>query len=84
MVIKGKAKGYASSEKGKRYFCEECGTPMFFQYNDLPDRFVVNQGTLDTPNSLPPMLHIHTAESPVWFDIPGDAPQFPHDYVEPE
>ena len=80
-ITKGTAKGYASSDKAKRYFCADCGTPVYFQYNDLPGRYVVNQGTLDPPNSIPPMGHIQTASSPYWYVIGGDAPQFEHDFV---
>ena len=80
----GQPKPYTSSEKAQRHFCADCGTPIFFQYNDTPGRFVVSQGTLDQPNALPPMVHIQTADSPEWYSINDGAPQFERDYIPPE
>lgn len=49
-------KFYQSSEKAKRGFCSECGTPLSFEYlND--DKIHVTVGSLDNPDNLIPKGH---------------------------
>ena len=43
VVTKGEAKGFASSDRAMRYYCEKCGTPLYFQYNGVPDRYATRR-----------------------------------------
>jgi hypothetical protein len=76
-VTKGEAKVYASSEHGRRHFCADCGTGLFYT-NDkiLPGITDVQSGTLDDPGALPAQVHIQTADRIAWMTDIGSLPQF--------
>lgn len=77
-VVQGEAKIYASSEHGRRHFCAECGTGLFYT-NDLifPDATDIQSATLDDPDALmPPGAHIQTAERIAWMKDADALPQF--------
>ena len=50
---RGAPKHFASSDKVKRGFCAECGTPMTFEY---PGGTEVTIGSLDDPRLAPPVV----------------------------
>jgi hypothetical protein len=76
-VTQGEAKVYASSENGRRHFCADCGTGLFYT-NDavLPDITDVQSGTLDDPDALPAQTHIQTADRIGWMKDVASLPQF--------
>ena len=76
-VTRGEAKVYASSEHGRRHFCAECGTGLFYT-NDkiLPGITDVQSATLDDPNALPAQVHIQTADRIEWMTDIDSLPQF--------
>ena len=76
-VTRGEAKIYASSETGRRHFCGECGTGLFYT-NDtmLPGITDIQSGTLDEPDSLPPEAHIQTADRIAWMKNIDSLPEF--------
>ncbi len=76
-VTQGEAKVYASSENGRRHFCGDCGTGLFYT-NDavLPDITDVQSGTLDDPDALPAQVHIQTADRIGWMTTIDALPQF--------
>ena len=76
-VTRGEAKVYASSEHGRRHFCAECGTGLFYT-NDkiLPGITDVQSATLDNPNALPAQVHIQTADRIEWMTDIDSLPQF--------
>ena len=76
-VTKGEAKVYASSETGRRHFCAECGTGLFYT-NDtmLPGITDVQSGTLDDPDSLAPSAHIQVADRIAWMKHIDTLPEF--------
>ncbi len=41
---------------------------------------MVRVGTLDQPDSLPPVSHIYTATKQPWVVLPSGAPSFPESY----
>ena len=59
--IKGSAKLLTSSDKAKRWFCEDCGTPLVCIANDRTDVVDITIGSLDNPEQFPPKLQI-------WYD----------------
>ena len=77
-VIRGEARAYASSEHGRRHFCPDCGTGLFY-YNDavLPGIVDVQTSTFDHPEDFPPQLHVQVAERLGWLDGIDDLPKFP-------
>jgi len=49
---KGQPKYYRSSDIAKRGFCSECGTPLVFVFETMPDAWV-SIGSLDHPEDWP-------------------------------
>jgi hypothetical protein len=77
-VTQGEPKSYASSENGRRHFCPDCGTGLFYT-NDamLPSITDVQSATLDDPDSLAPTAHIQVADRIAWMKDIQDLPEFP-------
>jgi hypothetical protein len=76
-VQQGEPKVYASSENGRRHFCEACGTGLFYT-NDavLPGITDVQAATLDDPETYPPGAHIQTADRISWMKGLDSLPEF--------
>ena len=76
-VTSGAAKVYASSENGRRHFCGDCGTGMFY-FNEvmLPGIVDVQSVTFDDPQNHPPQAHIQVADSLPWEDALAELPRF--------
>ena len=75
--ITGTPKTYDSSEHGRRLFCGECGTGLFYINEDvLPGMIDVQTGTLDEPERLPAQVHIQVAERIAWMRSAHDLPAF--------
>ena len=55
-----------SSEKGSRYFCAACGTPMLCINSDHPDQVDVTTGSLDQPENFPPSVAVHEDTKLPW------------------
>jgi hypothetical protein len=55
-----------SSEHGKRYFCDRCGTPVTCVVDSHPDNVDVTVGSLDTPDVIKPRFEIHTDTKLSW------------------
>jgi hypothetical protein len=49
----GRPKSFRSSSHATRGFCENCGTPLTYQFDGF-DRIAVTIGSLDDPNAAPP------------------------------
>ena len=47
---------YLSSKIARRGFCNRCGTPLSFEFNDSPN-MDLSVGSLDEPSSLKPEAH---------------------------
>ena len=86
--ISGSPKTYASSEHGRRLFCGDCGTSLFYTNDAIfPGQIDVQTATLDDPSALPLQGQIQMAESITWmrnlsvlpaFDRdPGEEPEAP-------
>lgn len=76
-IGKGTPKIYASSEHGRRHFCADCGTGLFYT-NDkmLPGMTDVQSATLDDPDALPAQIQIQTAERIGWMEHAHTLPAF--------
>ncbi len=76
-VTKGTAKIYKSSEHGRRHFCPDCGTGLFYS-NDhmLPSIVDVQSATYDDPNAIPAQAHIQVAERIGWMEKAHELPSF--------
>ncbi len=75
--VSGEPKVYASSEHGRRQFCGECGTGLFYVNEDmLPGLVDVQTGTLDDPDAVPPGANIQVAERVEWMKTAHELPAF--------
>ena len=75
--ISGTPKIYASSEHGRRHFCGDCGTGLFYTNDQIfPDQIDVQTATLDDPDVIPAQAQIQTAERIGWMAHLDDLPQF--------
>lgn len=75
---KGSPRVFESSERGRREFCEHCGTQILFRELGAPS-VDVNMGSLDHPEALTPDYHIFTASRIPWFDTADDLPRYERD-----
>ncbi len=76
-VTKGTPKTYKSSEHGRRQFCPECGTGLFYVNSEiLPGIVDIQSATFDDPKRLPPQAHIQVAERLRWMETADALPTF--------
>jgi len=76
-VTRGTPKLYASSEHGRRYFCPDCGTGLFYK-NDhmLPGIIDIQSATYDDPGQVPARVHIQIADRIPWMANAHELPMF--------
>jgi hypothetical protein len=55
---------FASSEHGRRAFCQSCGSTLFWRSEQTPDRIAVALGTLDSVFVEPVEIELHTNTKP--------------------
>jgi len=76
-VRNGTPKVYASSEHGRRHFCPNCGTGLFFTNEKvLPGIIDVQSATYDNPDSVPARAHIQVADRISWMERAHELPVF--------
>lgn len=76
-VTKGAVKVYASSEHGRRHFCPDCGTGLFYTNLEmLPGIIDIQSATYDDPNAVPVRAHIQVAERIGWMERAHELPAF--------
>lgn len=73
--LMGEPRTFASSEKGRRSFCPDCGTPLTFVDTDLPATVDVTLASLDDPALFPPKDHIWTMSRVRWLEIRDELPR---------
>lgn len=75
--ITGAPKTYASSEHGRRLFCGDCGTSLFYVNEAIfPGQTDVQTATLDDPGVIPLGAVIQTAERVEWMTHLDELPSF--------
>ena len=76
--VAGEPKVYSSSDTGRRSFCANCGTGLFFT-NAALDRmgFVqVRTAAFDDPGAVSPKFQVQTAERLAWMETAHALPAF--------
>ena len=77
--VSGTPKIYASSDMGRRHFCGDCGTGLFYTNETVfPGQIDVQTATLDDPDLIPAQAHIQTAERIGWMEKAHELPAFEH------
>lgn len=67
--------GYESSPGVHRMFCRRCASPLYSRRDAMPDMLRLRVGTLDTPLSAGPSMHIFVGSKAEWYDIHDAAEQ---------
>jgi hypothetical protein len=76
-VTKGAPKIYASSAHGRRHFCGDCGTGLFYANAEvLPGIIDIQSATYDDPDAVPAQVHIQVAERIRWMERAHELPKF--------
>lgn len=76
-VTTGTPKIYASSEHGRRHFCSDCGTGLFYTNAViLPGIMDVQSATYDEPERVAPEALVQVAERIPWMKTAHELPAF--------
>ncbi|MCP3442739.1 GFA family protein [Bradyrhizobium sp. CCGUVB14] len=76
-LVRGQPSIYRSSEHGRRHFCADCGTGLFYiNENLMPGIIDIQSGTYDHPDAVPAMMHIQVAERIGWMERAHELPVF--------
>ncbi len=76
-VTKGQVKIYESSANGRRHFCPDCGTGLFYvNAVMLPGIIDIQSATYDNPDAVPARVHIQVAERIGWMERAHELPMF--------
>ena len=76
-VTKGAPKVYESSEHGRRHFCPDCGTGLFYTNTKVLAGITdIQSATLDDPNAIPPRVQVQVAERIGWMARAHELPTF--------
>ena len=74
---KGAVRVYVSSEHGRREFCADCGTGLFYRNEEnLPGIIDIQSATYDNPDAVPAQAHIQVAERISWMADAHTLPTF--------
>lgn len=57
---------YASSDHGRRAFCRQCGSTLFWRSEASPERIAITLGTFDSPFTEPVEVELYTETKPAW------------------
>jgi len=74
-VTRGTAKAYASSPKAKRWFCGDCGTPLYM--SDAAGHSIgITLGSLDQPEAVHPTVHGWLGDRVAWEALDETLPRY--------
>ena len=79
VVKSGEMKLYSDSDTDtgntvERYFCGNCGSPIYSAVPDSPDVFFLKTGTLADTTTFTPQFHIWCSSKQNWVDLAEDVP----------
>jgi hypothetical protein len=74
-VVRGAAKGFASSARATRWFCADCGSQLYMADN-AGGLVGVTLGTLDDPGQVLPTVHGWESERVAWLRIDDSLPRY--------
>ena len=74
---------YASSEHGSRSFCATCGTSLFCENAQHPERVDIPLANMLAAVDRAPQLHVHFGTRAAWIDVTNALPRLGEDDTEP-
>ena len=69
-------KHFESSSGVRRFFCDNCGTPMAFQAEHYEGEIALYAATLAEPAEFQPQFHVHHQSSLSWLAIDDNLQKF--------
>lgn len=76
-ITQGTPKTYESSAHGRRLFCPNCGTGLFYtNAQTLPGLIDIQSATYDDANAVPARVQVQVAERLSWMAHAHELPQF--------
>ena len=74
-LTRGAARAYAASAQATRWFCGQCGTPLYM--TDAGGASIgITLGTLDTPDAVQPTVHGWVGEALAWEVLDAALPAY--------
>ena len=81
-LTKGSPRAYRTSDSGRSFFCETCGSGLYGEYS-APNHpfasdgryFSVRVGTFDEPDRVRPQIHQFVESKLSWFETTDDLPR---------
>jgi hypothetical protein len=67
---------YESSPGVRRSFCPQCGSPIAYEADRIPNEVHLYHGTLTDPGAVLPTAHVHVAEQLAWFEVLDELPRY--------
>ncbi len=68
-LISGEPAVFQSSAAVQRSFCNDCGSPLFYENNGFAENIYAHIGSFDPPENLPPDRHTFVSERVCWHEI---------------
>jgi len=78
VMERGEPKWFESSDIAKRGFCENCGSSLFFKFNNT-DTIDVLIGAFDNPGGIQPTDHLWVSNKLPWLDVDESMPLYQTD-----
>ena len=84
-LLRGTPKSLRTSDHGRREFCADCGTHLFYRANaeTVPVLIGFHLATLDDPSTVRPRLHLFAGERIDWFDTADKLPRYDDNRIPP-
>ena len=81
-LLSGTPKLYEDSDTDSgttvaRYFCGNCGSPIYSALDSQPDTLFLKTGTLDDTSSFTPQFHAWCNSKQSWVHLEDGVPQIP-------
>ena len=58
----------------KRFFCGDCGSPIYSAVPDSPDMVFLKTGTMDDTTGFTPQFNVWCSTKQNWVDLPQGVP----------
>jgi hypothetical protein len=76
VLVKDAPRYYHSSPGVKRGFCENCGSPLSYENERIPDEVHLYAASLSDPTGAVADGHVHVSEQLSWFEVLDELPRY--------
>jgi hypothetical protein len=75
-IVKGSPRYFSSSPGVRRGFCGDCGSPLSYENERVPDEVHLYAASLLDPGPVLPSRHVFVAEQVPWLEVLDDLPRY--------